>query len=34
MCNKHDAHHISAPIRANGSWFIGTCTNGAEGCVV
>lgn len=32
MCNKFDAHKIEAPIRKDGSWYIGTCTNKADGC--
>ena len=33
MCNGHDAHKIeNAPTRNDGSWYIGTCSNMADGC--
>ena len=33
MCNGQDAHKIdNAPRRKDGSWYIGTCTNKADGC--
>jgi hypothetical protein len=33
MCNEHDAHKVkNAPIRKDGSWYIGTCSNNADGC--